>query len=327
MTTAVTAAKGERLRRPKKAKASILYDAPGPRARLRNNVFTLVSLLVVLGIAYAIIAKLDDEGQFAGKLWKPFVQADTWTKFIIPGLEGTLKAAAVAAVLALAFGVLFGIGRLSDRRWIRMPSGAVVEFFRAIPLLLLIFFIFSGPATIANAFDREAPTISTFTALVVALMLYNGSVLAEIFRAGIKSIPRGQSEAAYAIGLRKSGVMRLILVPQATTAMMPAIISQLVVLLKDSALGWIISYEDLLNTGYRIIPAQYGNLIPAAIIITMIYVAINLSLSYLANWLERRSRRARRSSAATLGTGIGAPPAPGMAVTGRETGEIGGGAV
>src|SRR6266545_572811 len=178
MTAAVTKA-GARPRRPKKSKASILYDAPGPRARLRNNALTLISLVVVLAIAYAIIAKLDDEGQFAGKLWKPFVQADTWTKFIIPGLGGTLKAAAVAAVLALAFGVLFGVGRLSEHWWIRVPSGAVVEFFRAIPLLLLIFFIFSGPATVANAFEREPPQITAFTALVIALMLYNGSVLAE----------------------------------------------------------------------------------------------------------------------------------------------------
>jgi glutamate transport system permease protein len=326
MTAAVTAVKqGRRLRRVKKA-PSVLYDAPGPRARLRNNVLTLVSLVVVLGIAYVIIAKLDEEGQFAGKLWEPFVQADTWTDFIIPGLKGTLVAAAVATVLALAFGVLFGVGRLSDHSWIRVPSGAVVEFFRAIPLLLLIFFIFSGPATIANAFQREIPTITAFTALVIALMLYNGSVLAEIFRAGIRAVPKGQSEAAYAIGLRKNGVMRLVLVPQATTAMMPAIISQLVVLLKDSALGWIIAYEDLLNSGYRLIPAQYGNLIPAAIVITIIYVAINMVLGYLAHWLERRSRRTRKSAAVPLDTGIGAPPAPGMAITGRATGEIGGAA-
>jgi glutamate transport system permease protein len=326
VTAAVTDAGPQPPRPAKKAEASVLYDVPGPRARLRNNVLTLVSLIAVLAVAYAIIARLDREGQFAGKLWKPFIQGDTWTKFIIPGLGGTLKAAAVAAVLALVFGVLLGIGRLSDHRWIRVPSGAVVEFFRAIPLLLLIFFIFSGPATIANAFDREAPTISTFSALVIALMLYNGSVLAEIVRAGIKAVPKGQSEAAYAIGLRKSGVMRMILIPQATTAMMPAIVSQLVVLLKDSALGWIISYEDLLNSGYRLIPAQYGNLIPAAIVVAVIYIAINLILSYLAHWLERRSRRGRRSSAVTLGTGIGAPPAPGMAVTGRESGEVSGAA-
>jgi glutamate transport system permease protein len=295
--TAVTEAGPQQVRRPKKDKASVLYDAPGPRARLRNNVLTLASLVVILGVAYVVIAKLNEEDQFQGKLWKPFTQAGTWTDFIIPGLMGTLKAAGVAAVLAVVFGVLFGIGRLSDYAWIRVPCGAVVEFFRAIPLLLLIFFIFSGPATIANAFDREAPAIDAFSAVVIGLMLYNGSVLAEIFRAGIRAVPKGQSEAAYAVGLRKSGVMRLILIPQATTAMMPAIVSQLVVLLKDSALGWIISYEDLLNTGYRIIPATYANLIPAAMVIAVIYIALNLGLSYLAHWLERRSRRSRKSAA------------------------------
>jgi glutamate transport system permease protein len=315
--TAVTEARPQRLRRPKKSKASVLYDAPGPRARLRNNILTLASLVVILGIVYLVIGALADKGQLEGKLWDPFIKAGTWTDFIIPGLVNTLMAAAVAAVLAIVFGVLFGIGRLSEHRWIRLPSGAVVEFFRAIPLLLLIFFIFSGPATIANAFQREPPQISAFTALVIGLMLYNGSVLAEIFRAGINAVPKGQSEAAYAVGLRKSGVMRLVLVPQATTAMMPAIVSQLVVLLKDSALGWIISYEDLLNSGYRLVPAQYGNLIPAAIIITLIYVALNLALSYLAHWLERRSRRSRKTAAKTmaaepvgqveLGTGSGRP--------------------
>ena len=296
--TAITEAQSRPPRRPKKAQASVLYDAPGPRARLRNNIFTLVALVVILGIAYLIIATLSDKGQLEGKLWKPFVQGEVWQDYIIPGLVATLKATAVAAVLALVFGVLFGIGRLSDHAWIRVPAGAIVEFFRAIPLLLLIFFIFQGPPAIADAFQRELPPISTFTALVIGLMLYNGSVLAEIFRAGINAVPKGQSEAAYAIGLRKSGVMRLILVPQATTAMMPAIVSQLVVLLKDSALGWIISYEDLLNEGYRLIPPRFfGNLIQAAIVVAMIYIAINLALSYLAHWLERRSRRSRKSAA------------------------------
>ncbi|HEY7489213.1 MAG TPA: amino acid ABC transporter permease [Streptosporangiaceae bacterium] len=300
MTALTEAAAAQPARRPKRDKTSVLYDAPGPRARLRNNILTLVSLIVILAIAYVIIAQMQDKDQFAGKLWKPFIQGNTWTDFIIPGLEGTLKAAGVAAVLALAFGVVFGIARLSEHAWIRVPCGAVVEFFRAIPLLLLIFFIFSGPATIANALGYEPPQISAFTALVLGLMLYNGSVLAEIFRSGINAVPKGQSEAAYALGLRKGGVMRLILIPQATTAMMPAIVSQLVVLLKDSALGWIISYEDLLNSGYRIIPAQYGNLIPAAIVIAAIYITLNLALSYLAHWLERRSRRSRKSAAKTF---------------------------
>ncbi|MEO5874471.1 MAG: amino acid ABC transporter permease [Streptosporangiaceae bacterium] len=293
----------------------ILFDAPGPRARVRNNILTLLSVVVLLLIGYVIARRLDREHQFDGKLWKPFIRGDTWTEFIIPGLLGTLRAAAVAAVLALVFGVVFGLGRLSDHRWIRIPSAAVVEFFRAIPLLILIFFLFSGPSAIAAGLNREAPQISAFTAVVVGLMLYNGSVLAEIFRAGINSIPSGQSEAAYALGLRKGGVMRLILVPQATTAMMPAIVSQLVVLLKDTALGWIIAYEDLLNAGFNQIKANYGNLLPAAVVIALIYIAINLALGSLATWLEQRSRRSHKTSARTLSTASALPGSAGMSIS------------
>jgi glutamate transport system permease protein len=296
----------------KRRQASVLFDAPGPRARLRNNLITLAGVIALLAIAYVVVSRLDQADQFQGRLWKPFVEAGTWTEFIIPGLVGTLKVTIVAAVLALVFGVVFGLGRLSDHRWIRIPSGAIVEFFRAIPLLLLIFFVFSGPPTIANALNREFPEITAFTAVVAGLMLYNGSVLAEIFRAGINAVPKGQSEAAYAIGLRKSGVMRLVLVPQATTAMLPAIVSQLVVLLKDSALGWIVAYEDLLNLGFKSVGSNYGNLIPAAIVITLIYIAINLALGYLAQWLERRGRRSRRTSARTLSADPTALPDAGL---------------
>ncbi|MCW2903341.1 MAG: Glutamate transport system permease protein [Streptosporangiaceae bacterium] len=296
----------------RKQQASVLFDAPGPRARLRNNLITLLGLIALLGIAYVVVSRLDEAEQFQGKLWKPFLEAGTWTQFIIPGLVGTLKVTVVAAILALLFGVIFGLGRLSDHRWIRIPSGAIVEFFRAIPLLLLIFFIFSGPPTIANALNRQFPEITAFTAVVFGLMLYNGSVLAEIVRAGIHSVPKGQSEAAYAIGLRKNGVMRLVLLPQATTAMMPAIVSQLVVLLKDSALGWIVAYEDLLNLGFKQVGSNYGNLIPAAIVITLVYIAINLGLGYLAQWLERRGRRSRKTSARTLSADPTALPDAGM---------------
>ncbi|KAB2345635.1 amino acid ABC transporter permease [Actinomadura rudentiformis] len=311
-------------RKAKKSEPSVLFDAPGPRARVRNNIIAVVGTLILLAIAYVIFARLQKEDQFDGKLWDPYLEAETWTEYVFPGLVGTLYAAALGSVLAVLFGVIFGLGRLSDHRWVRIPSGAVVEFFRAIPLLILMFFVFSGPPTIATAFNREFIEITPFMAVVIGLTLYNGSVLAEVFRAGIQSIPKGQSEAAYAIGLRKNGVMRLILVPQATTAMMPAIISQLVVLLKDSALGSIIAYEELLNKGFYQMKANFGNAVPALVITAAIFILINMALGYLATWLERRSRRSRKSAAKTMGTGVGAPPAPGMSVTGQTTGEAGG---
>ncbi|WP_424535270.1 amino acid ABC transporter permease [Sphaerisporangium viridialbum] len=289
--------------------ANVLFDVPGPRARLRNNILTLVSAVVILAVAYLLIKALADKGQFAGKMWEPFLRGDVWTGQIIPGIIATLQAAVVSALLALVFGVVFGLGRLSEHSWIRMPAGAVVEFFRAIPLLLLIFFAQAGPATISG----YTVSVPAFAAVVIGLTLYNGSVLAEVFRAGILSVPRGQSEAGYSLGLRKGGVMRLILLPQATTAMMPAIVSQMVVLLKDTALGWVIAYEELLNYGLKQIPSNFGNLIPSAIVISVVYIAINLVLSYIATRLERRSRRSRRTTA----TVVGAPAAVGVG-TGAE---------
>ncbi|MEV6984324.1 amino acid ABC transporter permease [Sphaerisporangium sp. NPDC051017] len=283
---------------------SVLFDAPGPRARLRNNILTLMSAVVLLAIAYVVIKGLADKGQFEGRLWEPFLQAQVWTGQIIPGIVATLEAALLSAALALVFGVLFGLGRLSDHAWIRVPAAAVVEFFRAIPLLLLIFFAQAGPATISG----YTVSVPAFAAVVIGLTLYNGSVLAEVFRAGVLSVPRGQSEAGYSLGLRKSGVMRLILLPQATTAMMPAIVSQMVVLLKDTALGWVIAYEELLNYGLKQIPSNFGNLIPSAIVISLVYIAINLALSYVANRLERRGRRNSKTTA----TVVGAPTAVGM---------------
>ncbi|HEY0539462.1 MAG TPA: amino acid ABC transporter permease [Actinoallomurus sp.] len=299
-------------RRPTKNKPSVLFDAPGPRARLRNNILTLVAAIVLLIIVYLLIARLSQQHQFEGKLWKPFTEKIVWTKQILPGLGGTLKAAAVAAVFALLMGVVFGLGRLSEHKWISVPAGAVVEFFRAIPLLIMIFFAQAGPPAIMDSFGRVLPPVSGFLALVIGLTLYNGSVLAEIFRSGINSIPKGQSEAGYSIGMRRSGVMLRILVPQAVTAMMPAVISQLVVLLKDTALGYIIAYPDLLSAGLRVIPGNFGNIIPSAIVIAVIYIIINILLGLAATWLERRSRRSRRSAARVLTGGTGMPPAVGM---------------
>lgn len=224
--------------------ATVLYDVPGPRARLRNNALTLAFGVVLLLVAYFVWTKFDEKGQWDGKLWQPFLRADTWTELILPGLLNTLAAAAVAAVLALLFGAVFGIARLSDHRWVRIPAAVVVEAFRAVPVLMLIFFAQYG-GSLAGL------VVTEFAAVVFGLTVYNGSVLAEIVRAGILAVPRGQAEAGSAIGLRKNQVMRLILLPQAVTAMMPAIVSQLVVLLKDTALGFVVAYADLLNAAPR----------------------------------------------------------------------------
>lgn len=268
---------------------AVLYDHPGPRAKRRNLILTVVFGIGLLALLYWIYAKFDEKGQWAAALWKPFLEGSTWTDYILPGLGNTLAAAAVAMVLALIFGIVFAVGRLSDHKWVSIPAGAVVEFFRAVPLLIMMFFIFFGVP-----FLIEQP-MSIFWAVVISLTLYNGSVLAEAFRAGIVSVPRGQSEAAYALGMRKTQVMREILIPQAARAMLPVIVSQMVVLLKDTALGYIISYSELLQMGVNNVAANFGNVVQAAIVVAVIFILVNSSLTALAGWLERRTRRSGRA--------------------------------
>ncbi|GAB1693834.1 amino acid ABC transporter permease [Krasilnikovia sp. M28-CT-15] len=272
---------------------AVLYDHPGPRARVRNRILTVVFGVALLALLYWVYLRFDTKGQWAAALWKPFTMASTWTDYIVPGLINTLKAAAVAMVLSLVFGLVFAVGRLSEHRWVRIPAGAVVEFFRAVPLLLLMFFIFYGVP-----FLTQSP-MPVFWAVVAGLTLYNGSVLAEAFRAGIRSVPSGQSEAGYAIGLRKGQVMHAILLPQAARAMLPVIVSQLVVLVKDTALGYIIAYPELLQLGVNNLSANYGNVVQAAIVVAIIFIVVNTALTWVAGWLGRRTRRTGRHTGPT----------------------------
>ncbi|MFG1753251.1 amino acid ABC transporter permease [Streptosporangium sandarakinum] len=306
-TTLTAEPKPARERTRSAERVSVLYDVPGPKARLRNTVLTVLVVLVALFAVYAMVSKLDEKNQLDAALWTPFLRGDVWVNLILPGLLNTLSAALVAAVIAVPFGFVFGIARLSEHSWIRVPAGAVVEIFRAIPLLMMIFAVMYGGSAVFGL------TVTPFTAVVTGLVLYNGSVLAEIVRSGIQSVPRGQSEAALAIGLRKGQVMRMILLPQAVTAMMPAIVAQLVVLLKDTALGFIVSFEDLLNAGARVLPSNFNNIIPAVMVIAVVYIIINLIVGALATWLERRSRRSRRTAARPVAPAdsVAAPGAPG----------------
>jgi glutamate transport system permease protein len=288
--------------------ASVLYDAPGPKAKARDWLYTVLFLVVLGAAAWFVVSGLDAKGQFAGAMWTPFLRGDTWTVYLLPGLLTTIKAALLAIVIALVVGVVFGIARLSDRWWIRVPAGALVEVFRAIPVLMLMLF---ADFYYAYFTDIDSSTRPLFSA-VTGLVLYNGSVLAEVVRSGIQSLPRGQSEAAFALGLRKTQTMLTILLPQAVTVMLPAIVSQLVVVVKDTALGNVIlSFSDLMSN-YRILPANFSNnTIPTLIVIGLIYVVLNWIVARLAAMLERRLSRRGRSSAkpvadvaADLGPGV-----------------------
>ncbi|WP_314621814.1 amino acid ABC transporter permease [Streptomyces stackebrandtii] len=293
---------------------SFLYDTPGPRAKRRNVVYTIVFVAVLGLLAWWVLSAMADKNQLAAEKWTPFVtDSRIWTTYLLPGLTETLKAAALSILIALPLGAVLGIGRLSDHRWVRVSTGALVEFFRAIPVLLLMIF--------ANQIYRQFTTVSSdfrpLYAVVTGLVLYNASVIAEVVRAGVLSLPRGQGDAAEALGMRKSQTMLYVLLPQAVTVMLPALVSQLVVIVKDTALGGaMLGFAELLTEG-RNITANYGaNTIAALTVIALIFIAINFALTSFASWLEKRLRQGKKSAAVTLPAQAGATEVKTDAVSG-----------
>jgi glutamate transport system permease protein len=263
---------------------AVLYDAVGPRGRRRILLGSIAGVLGVAAVVGVAVARLAAKGSFDPELWRVLTEGAV-QRLIGRGLVATLRAAVVAMVLAMAVGAVLAVGRLSRRAWVARLAGAWVELFRGLPLLLLILFLFL-------ALPAVGITISVFWALVAGLTLYNGAVFGEIFRAGILSLPRGQTEAAYAIGLRRGQTLRLILVPQAVRRMLPALISQLVTLLKDTSLGFVIGYAELLRNGRTAVEFLGGRYsIPIYTAIAVVYIVVNASLSLLARWLDRRTRR------------------------------------
>lgn len=266
--------------------ASVLFDNPGPKARARHRVTALVSAIVVLAALVVALGKFGEKGNLAAAKWTPFLTADIWVNYLlVPGLVNTLKAAAISIVLAGLFGLVFGMGRLSHNGILRWVSTVIVEFFRSVPVLVMMFFTYYF--CLYNT--SLPPDAFPLVAVVTGLTLYNGSVVAELIRSGVGGLPRGQSEAGLSIGLTRGQTLRTILLPQAITAMLPALVSQLVVVLKDTALGQIVTYPELLNT-FQQIGSYKSNAVPALIVIAAIYVVINYLLTSLAARVEARLR-------------------------------------
>jgi len=260
--------------------ATVLYDAPGPRTVRRHRVYAVVTALALVALAALLVWKLDTAGQLAYAKWEVFLTPDYVRVILVDGLLTTLRMAFFAILLAMVFGLVFGTAKLSEHWWIRTPAWLVVEFFRAVPVLLLMVFVFYLLSV------GDGP-LSTFWCVVLALTLYNGAVLAEVFRAGINAVPSGQVEAAYALGLRKTQVMTTIQLPQAVRIMLPAIVSQCVVALKDTSLGYYIVAPGLTTVGKQIY-LEFFNQVPTAIVLAALYIACNLLLTALATWLQRR---------------------------------------
>lgn len=258
--------------------SNVLFDQPGPRARVRQVIYNVVASVAILAALGGLAWRMNDRGQFDYALWEVFVTPE-YDQFIFEALVDTLEIAGLSILFAIVFGLFFGLGKLSDHAVVRWPCWAVVEFFRAVPLLLLIVGIFMMWG-IGDGFGA-------YWSVVIGLTLYNGSVLAEVFRAGVLAVPAGQSEAAYAIGMRKTQVMTIVLLPQAIKIMIPTIISQCVVALKDTSLGYYITAPGLTYAA-KLIYGEFDNQVSTILVISAIYIVVNLILTALATWVQRR---------------------------------------
>ncbi|MFE7300705.1 amino acid ABC transporter permease [Streptomyces sp. NPDC057579] len=265
---------------------TVLYDLPGPRTRRRHRYFGLAGTVVLLALAGWTLTLLFRTHQFTAAKWTAFTYQGI-QELLLTGLGNTLRAFGLAAAGSLLLGGVLAAGRLSAHRPLRWVCTLLVEFFRAMPVLVMIFFIY------------VALHAEPLVALVSGLTLYNGSVLAEVFRSGVGAVERGQGEAAYALGMRKTQVMVHVLAPQAVRAMLPAIISQLVVALKDTSLGFLITYEEFLHAGKLIASNLDYDLpfIPVVMIVSPIYIGMCMLLSWLATWAARWQRRNPRVEA------------------------------
>jgi glutamate transport system permease protein len=268
---------------------SVLFDAPGPRARIRNRFISLVTVVVIAVVIWFVYSGLKSKGQLVSAKWEPFLTANLWKTYLLPGIQGTLLAAAISVALALALGFLMGVGRLSAHPVIRGFCATFVEFFRAVPVLIMMIFAYFLYAL----YDVFPSKHLALAGVITGLTFYNGAVIAEIVRAGVNALPRGQAEAASALGLRWGQTMRAILLPQAITSMLPVLISQLVVVLKDTAIGYQITFLEMVRQGTNV-GAAYSNYIPALMVVAALMIAVNFTLSWLATRLEARLRRSRR---------------------------------
>jgi glutamate transport system permease protein len=260
----------------------ILFDQPGPRARRRILIATVVSVLLLAGLVALAVRQFGINGQLASDKWRMFAEWP-YQRFLLRGLLQTAKAAAVCTVLALPLGALVALARLARTPFLRWPAAVFTEIFRSVPALLLVYIFLLG-------LPRAGLVLPVFWQLVIPIVISGTATVAELFRAGVLSMDRGQFEAAYSVGLGYWTTMRLVILPQVIRRMVPVLVTQVISLVKDTTLGYVVSYSELLNQGKTL--AQYTQaLVQTYLVVAVIYVVVNGLLSRFAAYLEQRQRR------------------------------------
>lgn len=271
--------------------AHAMFDTAGPRAQRWIRIITVLSVLAILGLFALAYYRFYASGALAPSKWLTFTEPGT-IRFLATALKNTMLAAAAAGAMALPLGLLLALGRLSKLLPLRWLCTGFIELFRAIPVLLVIYvFMFALPA-----YGIET---GTFAKLVIPITLCAAATMAEVFRAGVLALPRGQTEAGLSVGLTSGQTFRIIVLPQALRIVVPALVAQAVIVVKDTAFGYVVSYAELLQSG-RVLIANTHDLVQTYLVVTVIYILVNVLISWGARALDRRMGRtgARRVSLA-----------------------------
>ena len=248
----------------------ILFGAPSPRAQTAIRVASVTAAAVLLLLAAGIVFRFHSAGQLDARFWEFFAWPTTWS-FLGRGLLGTLASAAMAAVIALALGLVLLVGRLARLRLVRWPSIAAIEFLRGTPTLLLIYvcFLVLPPAGVK---------LSTYWMLTLPIALSTAAVVAEVYRAGVLAVPRGQTDAARSLGLTEAQVFFLVVFPQALRYIVPALVAQLVIVVKDTTFGYVVTYGELMQNA-KVLIANYHALVPVYLVVAALYCLVNYAIS------------------------------------------------
>lgn len=269
------------------AQPTVLFDAPGPRGRRTIVIANILGVVVVLGLIALLLRQLASKGQLEPSLWINAFNGAAWQDYLLRGLQFTLQAAGISIVSSLVFGLVFGFLRLAPFAAVRVVASVIVEFLRAVPVLVMMLFLYLAISRFAQATGVIPSQDAPYYGVIVGLTLYNGSVIAELIRSGVRGLPKGQREAAAAIGMTRNKSLVLVEVPQAITAMLPSLLSQMVIIIKDSALGYLIGFYELLQYARQLGSGQ-SNMLQALTAAALVFIVLNLILTLIARLVAGR---------------------------------------
>ena len=257
-----------------------LYEAPGPKTKRLVRICTAVSAVLLTCVAGLIVRQFYVTGQLDPKYWSFFLEFSTW-RFLFEGFIGTCQVAITAGAIALALGLVLMLGRTSGIKLLEAVCRVIIDFFRGVPSLLLIYFFFL-------VIPKYGIRMPSFWMITLPVGLAASGVLAEVFRAGVNAVPKGQVEAAMSIGLTDAKIMRIIVLPQALRIVIPSLISQLVVVVKDTTVAYVVSFPDLMQNA-RVLISNYDALVSMYFVVAIIYILINYGINQLSLKVSQRS--------------------------------------